>query len=112
MELEAQKFALEISVSDGAFKTESSHLYDRDGNEYGVTDFSNNEFVAGSYIRIVPSIIPHNVYYISEIIVNGESVGTWTDEHTAPTEYVIESLSGNTTVEFKTYYIENYRTLA
>ena len=109
VEVETQKYTLEISTDGGAF-TELSHLYDRDGNEYEVADFSNNEFYAGSYIRIVPDIIPYNLTYIREIIVNGESVGTWT-ENTAPDEYVIEYLSCNTTVEFKTYYNEQTRTL-
>ena len=105
VEIEPQKYTLEIEgLYDG-----DSHLYDRDGNEYDVTDFSSNEFNAGSYIRISP-FIPASLY-ISEIIVNGESVGTWTDENTAPTDYVIESLSENTTVEFKTYLREQWRYL-
>ena len=102
------RYTLEIL---GHFNPDESHLYDRDGNEYDVTDFSNNEFDEGSYIRIEPFVYPGS-YYIREILVNGESVGVWTDENTAPTEYVIESLSCNTTVEFKTYYNTRIRTLS
>ena len=105
VELEAQKFTLEIS---GNFNSSESHLYDRDGKEYDVTDFAYNEFDEGSYIRISPFIAA--ALYIQEIVVNGESVGTWTEDN-APTEFVIESLSENTTVEFKTYLRAQWRTL-
>jgi hypothetical protein len=105
---EVEKYTLEIL---GHFNPDESYLYDRDGKEYDVTDFAYNEFDEGSYIRIEPFVYPGS-YYIREILVNGESVGVWTDENTAPTEYIIENLSCNTTVEFKTYYNTRIRTLS
>ena len=105
VEIGAQNFILEIN---GHFNPSQSHLYDRDGKEYDVLDFAYNEFDEGSYIRIEPFVAA--ALYIKEIIVNGESVGTWMEDN-APTEYVIESLSENTTVEFKTYLRTQWRTL-
>ena len=108
VENEPQKYTLEIL---GHFNPDESHLYDRNGKEYDVTEFAYNEFDEGSYIRIYPFVYPGS-FYIREILVNGESVGVWTDENTAPTEYIIERLSCNTTVEFKTYLLEQWRTLS
>jgi hypothetical protein len=107
VEMEAKKYTLDIS-SDGGIDFSESHLYDRDGNEYEYISSGNNEFDEGSYIRISPFVAA--AFYIQEIIVNGESVGTWTEDN-APIEYVIESLSENTTVEFKTYLRAQWRTL-
>ena len=104
---EIEKYTLEV-YGDVGIDLNESHLYDRDGNEYDYIGSGDNEFDEGSYIRISPFVGAS--LYIQEIIVNGESVGTWTEDN-APTEYVIESLSENTTVEFKTYLRAQWRTL-
>ena len=101
------KYTLEV-YGDVGIDMYESHLYDQDGNEYDYIASGNNEFDEDSYIRIAPFVSA--ALYIREIIVNGESVGTWTEDN-APIEYVIESLSENTTVEFKTYLRAQWRTL-
>lgn len=106
--VEFEKFTLEIQDDRGVLS--EMHLYDENGNEYDKDEYQSTfDLNEGSYVRIVPKVYPFE--YIREIIVNGTSVGIWTDENIAPTEYVIESLTENMVVEFKRYLNEQNRTL-
>ena len=88
---------------------EAIYFYDRNGND--ITNAS--QYVAGSYVRIVPSIPASS--YIREIIVNGVSIGTWNDDDLlsggTPNDYTIDNLSSNIVIEFVTYLYPDYRTL-
>ena len=84
------------------------HIYDRNGNDITDAVLSGTKYDAGSYFRFVLEI--GDAYYISEIKVNGVSVGQW-GENNASNEYVIESLSGDKSVEFTYETPVKYKTV-
>ena len=99
----AQQYTISVNSADTHL-----HIYDRNGND--ITDDVHNgvKFDAGSYFHFVLEI--GDAYYISEIKVNGVSVGQWGEEN-KHYDYEIESLSSDMTIEFSFDVPIKYKTV-
>ena len=97
-----QKYTVSVNTTDS-----SLHIYDKNGND--ITEDVNNgtKFDAGSYFHFV---LDGDASYISEIKVNGVSVGQW-NENNPNYEYVIENLTGDMAVEFTYETPVKYKTV-
>lgn len=98
-----QQYTVSVNTLDSHL-----HIYDKNGND--ITDDVHNgvKYDAGSYFHFVLEI--GDAYYISEIKVNGVSVGQWGEDN-KHYEYEIESLSSDMTVEFTFETPVKYRTV-
>ena len=98
-----QKYTVSVNTTDS-----SLHIYDKNGNDITEDVHNGTKFDAGSYFHFVLEI--GDAYYISEIKVNGVSVGQW-NENNPNYEYVIENLTGDMAVEFTYETPIKYRTV-
>ena len=98
-----QKYTVSVNTTDS-----SLHIYDKNGNDITEDVHNGTKFDAGSYFHFVLEI--GDAYYISEIRVNGVSVGQW-NENNPNYDYVIENLTGDMTVEFTYETPVKYKTV-